>query len=119
MQVKVGHSIVYRCFNQLNVALTDCPALKLQNSLESPVAYAWIHCDTGGPCTDYFLRSISLDSMELSLEPVIKVDRKEIEQAMCLKSSTSYHLWQSQMLKCFFATMVILTELDISMMRAR
>ena len=49
-----GRNVMYSRFDQLNAALTGCPALKLQNSLDSPGAYAWIHCDTGEPCADYF-----------------------------------------------------------------
>ena len=41
-------------FSRFRTATKDCPHLELMNSVQSPGAYAWIHCDTS--CDDYLAK---------------------------------------------------------------
>jgi hypothetical protein len=51
---KFGREKIYSRFSRLRAALSGCPHLKLQNSLSSPGAFAWIHCDGEGTCEESF-----------------------------------------------------------------
>lgn len=51
---KFGRDTIYRRFEKLREALQGCPELELQNSLDSPGGYAWVHCHGDNPCATSF-----------------------------------------------------------------
>ncbi len=52
-----GREVIYGRFEQLRTAMKGCLNLELKNSLTSPGAYAWIHCDK--PC-DSLINKVNL-----------------------------------------------------------
>lgn len=53
---KFGRDKIYSRFSKLRAALSGCPHLELQNTLSSPGAYAWIHCDGEESCWEVFAK---------------------------------------------------------------